>query len=85
MVFPLIVSFMLDHLPLCDALPAFLYRITLSARDRLYTSEPDVCGRQVLTYKDGLIAETHKELTKTFRKILNSNQSPCLHTTISTL
>ena len=25
--------------------------------DRLYTSEPDVCGRQVLTYKDGPRAE----------------------------
>ena len=27
--------------------------LTLSARDRLYTSESDVCRRQILTYKDG--------------------------------
>ena len=54
----------------------FLYRITISARDRLYTSEPDVCGRQVLTYKDGLTAETHKDLINTFRMISNLNQSP---------
>ena len=33
---------------------------TLSARDRIYTSESDVCGRQILTYKDGTALEEFK-------------------------
>ena len=35
--------------------------------DRLYTSESDVCGRQILTYKDGPRAER----IKTFRMVLD--------------
>ena len=31
--------------------------LTLSARGRLYTSEYDVCRRQILTSKDGLRTE----------------------------
>ena len=31
--------------------------LILTARGRLYTSESDVCRRQILTYKDGPRAE----------------------------
>ena len=30
------------------------FAVTLLAQERLYTSESDVCRRQLLTYKEGL-------------------------------
>ena len=41
--------------------------LTLSARDRVYTSEYDVCRRQILTSKDGL----RTERIETFKMVVD--------------
>ena len=49
-----------DFDPMLTRFP-FLY-LTYSTEDRLHASESDVCRRQILTYKDGPLAERIKYL-----------------------